>query len=104
VQYNRLYASLNLIIVFEDNPTRLTLIFFSKFQRQQTLGNKVEMELTNLIEQNPTILRVGLHLEYNDARNRVATHLQRNLDRKRLELRVKLKKEQDGSVSIIERS
>jgi hypothetical protein len=34
-----------------------------------------------LIEQNPTILRVGISLEYNDARNRIATHLQRNLDR-----------------------
>ena len=50
-------------------------------QRQQTLGNKMETEITNLIEQNPTLLRLGLHLEYNDARNRVATHLQRNLDR-----------------------
>ena len=50
-------------------------------QRQQTLGNKIETEITSLIEQNPAILRVGLHLEYNDARNRIATHLQRNLDR-----------------------
>jgi len=53
-------------------------------QRQQVLGNKTEMEITQLIEQNPTILRVGLHFEYNDARNRIATHLQRNLDRTRL--------------------
>jgi len=59
-----------------------TLICF--LQRQQTLGNKIEMEITSLIEQNPTILRVGLHLEYNDARNRIATHLQRNLDRSKL--------------------
>jgi len=39
------------------------------------------MEITNLIEQNPTILRMGLTLEYNDARTRIATHIQRNLDR-----------------------
>lgn len=45
------------------------------------LGNKIEMEITKLIEQNPTILRLGLHLEYNDARHRIAAHLQRNLDR-----------------------
>jgi hypothetical protein len=61
------------------------MIFFSFFlQRQQTLGNKIETEITNLLEQNPTILRVGLFLEYNDARNRIATHLQRNLDRSKL--------------------
>jgi tropomodulin len=58
--------------------------FRASNQRQQTLGNKIEMEITKLVEQNPTILRLGLHLEYNDARNRVATHLQRNLDRRRL--------------------
>lgn len=39
------------------------------------------MEITKLIEQNPTILRLGLHLEYNDARHRISAHLQRNLDR-----------------------
>lgn len=38
------------------------------------------MEITQLVEQNPTLLRLGLHLEYNDARHRVATHLQRNID------------------------
>ena len=57
------------------------MLQFCAFQRQQTLGNKIEAEITKLIEENPTILRLGLHLEYNDARNRVATHLQRNLDR-----------------------
>lgn len=50
------------------------------FQRTQILGNKIEMEITQLIEKNPTILRLGLHLEYNDARHRIATHLQRNID------------------------
>ncbi|KAJ8919083.1 hypothetical protein NQ315_012068, partial [Exocentrus adspersus] len=49
-------------------------------QRSQVLGNKIEMEITQLIEKNPTILRLGLHLEYNDARHRIATHLQRNID------------------------
>ncbi|XP_050542076.1 tropomodulin isoform X3 [Daktulosphaira vitifoliae] len=53
-------------------------------QRSQVLGNKIEMEITKLIEQNPTILRLGLHLEYNDARHRIASHLQRNIDRSRL--------------------
>lgn len=45
------------------------------------MGNKIEMEITQLVEQNPTLLRLGLHLEFNDARHRVAAHLQRNIDR-----------------------
>ncbi|CAH0777809.1 unnamed protein product [Bemisia tabaci] len=50
-------------------------------QRSQVLGNKIEMEITKLVESNPTLLRLGLHLEYNDARHRIASHLQRNIDR-----------------------
>nr|CAD7409616.1 unnamed protein product [Timema cristinae] len=49
--------------------------------RSTVLGNKIEMEITSLVEQNPTLLRLGLHLEYNDARHRIAMHLQRNIDR-----------------------
>ncbi|XP_065335694.1 tropomodulin isoform X3 [Cloeon dipterum] len=52
-------------------------------QRSQVLGNKIEMQITEIVEQNISLLRLGLHLEYNDARHRVAAHLQRNLDRKR---------------------
>lgn len=48
------------------------------------LGNKIEMEITNLVEKNPSLLRLGLHLEFNDARHRVAAHLQRNIDRSKL--------------------
>ncbi|CAB3360763.1 Hypothetical predicted protein [Cloeon dipterum] len=53
-------------------------------QRSQVLGNKIEMQITEIVEQNISLLRLGLHLEYNDARHRVAAHLQRNLDRNRL--------------------
>ncbi|XP_013164667.1 PREDICTED: tropomodulin-1 isoform X2 [Papilio xuthus] len=55
--------------------------FRASNQRSQVLGNKIEMEITSLVEQNPTLLRLGLHLEYSDARHRVASHLQRNIDR-----------------------
>ncbi|XP_065213803.1 tropomodulin-like isoform X2 [Planococcus citri] len=58
--------------------------FRASNQRSQVLGNKIEMEITKLVEQNPTILRLGLHLEYNDARHRISAHLQRNLDRNRV--------------------
>ncbi|KAJ2952028.1 hypothetical protein O0L34_g4288 [Tuta absoluta] len=55
--------------------------FRASNQRSSVLGNKTEMEITSLVEQNPTLLRLGLHLEYSDARHRVASHLQRNIDR-----------------------
>ncbi|RZF48827.1 hypothetical protein LSTR_LSTR003207 [Laodelphax striatellus] len=85
--------------------------FRASNQRSQVLGNKIEMEITKLIEQNPTILRLGLHLEYNDARHRIATHLQRNIDRNMRSLRKStalateasftLGRQQDGSLHII---
>ncbi|KAK3850936.1 hypothetical protein Pcinc_042383, partial [Petrolisthes cinctipes] len=49
-------------------------------QRSSVLGNKIEMNLTDIIESNPSLLRVGIHFEFNDARNRVSKHLQKNLD------------------------
>ncbi|XP_032596663.1 tropomodulin isoform X2 [Drosophila grimshawi] len=55
--------------------------FRASNQRSTVLGNKIEMEITNLVEKNPSLLRLGLHLEFNDARHRVAAHLQRNIDR-----------------------
>ncbi|XP_065566016.1 tropomodulin-1-like isoform X2 [Artemia franciscana] len=57
--------------------------FRASNQRAQVLGNPAEMEITQLIERNTAILRLGLHLEYNDARSRVAAQLQRNIDRSR---------------------
>lgn len=55
--------------------------FRASNQRSTVLGNKIEMEITELVEKNSTLLRLGLHFEYNDARHRVAAHLQRNIDR-----------------------
>ncbi|XP_058817068.1 tropomodulin isoform X4 [Topomyia yanbarensis] len=59
--------------------------FRASNQRSQVLGNKIEMEITDLVEKNTTLLRLGLHLEFNDARHRVAAHLQRNIDRIRID-------------------
>jgi tropomodulin len=53
-------------------------------QQAQFLGNKVEVAMTKAIESNKTILKVGLHFQYGDTRNRVAIALQKNLDRLRL--------------------
>lgn len=53
-------------------------------QQAQFLGNKVEVAITKAVENNKSLLRVGLHFEFNDCRNRVAVQLQKNLDRVRL--------------------
>lgn len=53
-------------------------------QQAKFLGNKVEMAITKAIENNKSILKVGLHIQYGDCRNRVAVQLQKNLDRLRL--------------------
>ncbi|XP_023337339.1 tropomodulin-2 [Eurytemora carolleeae] len=53
-------------------------------QQAQFLGNKVETAITKAIENNKAILRVGLHFQFGDCRNRVAVQLQKNLDRLRL--------------------
>ena len=37
-------------------------------QSAQYLGNKVEMSITSAIENNKSLLRVGLHFEYGDCR------------------------------------
>jgi len=50
-------------------------------QRSQVLGNKIEMEITKYVEQNPNLLQLGLHFDFNDARTRVSAQLQRNRDR-----------------------
>lgn len=55
-------------------------------QRSSVLGNKIEMEITELVEKNTSLLRLGLHLEFNDARHRIANHLQRNIDRSKYNL------------------
>ncbi|XP_046440126.1 tropomodulin-like isoform X2 [Daphnia pulex] len=52
------------------------------------LGNKAEMDITQYIEQNTTLMRVGLFFEFNDARSRVANHLQKNIDRTRRMVKV----------------
>merc|ERR1712029_486567 len=53
-------------------------------QMAQFLGNKVEMAITKAVEGNKSLLKVGLHFEFGDCRNRVAVQLQKNLDRVRL--------------------
>lgn len=104
------FAAANLARALEENirleklniesnnvtPTTLVKIFDSANVQQQLtdikaanqasqyLGNKAEVAITSAIEKNKSLLRVGLHFEYGDCRNRVAVQLQKNLDRVRL--------------------
>ena len=50
-------------------------------QRPSILGNRVEMDIAKLVEANGTLLSVGIHLDFADARCRVAVHLEKNLDK-----------------------
>lgn len=53
-------------------------------QRPQILGNRIEMDITKLVEKNNALLRLGLNFDVPDARMRVAKHLQDNNDSIRL--------------------
>jgi len=53
-------------------------------QAAQVLGNKVEMSIARSVENNKSLLKVGLQFEYNDCQNRVAVACQKNMDRVRL--------------------
>lgn len=60
------------------------LEFRAANQSPLVLGNKIEMEVTKLVEQNNSLLRLGLCFDVADARIRIADHLQKNNDRLRL--------------------
>ncbi|XP_017470313.1 PREDICTED: tropomodulin-like isoform X1 [Rhagoletis zephyria] len=92
IEKSKTLRVLNVETNFISPPVVVTLVkallkcrtieeFRASNQRSSVLGNKIEMEITELVEKNSSLLRLGLHLEFNDARHRVAAHLQRNIDR-----------------------
>lgn len=54
--------------------------FRASNQRPQIMGNRIEMEIAKLVQQNKTLLKLGLNFDVPDARHRVATQLQMNND------------------------
>lgn len=52
-------------------------------QRSQILGTKVEMEIANIVAQNSTILRLGLHLHTLGPRSKIQDVLTRNWDQRK---------------------
>lgn len=53
------------------------------FQRQSVLGNQIEMDIMLSVEDNDSLLRVGVSLQSMEARNRVGEALERNYERRR---------------------
>jgi tropomodulin len=53
-------------------------------QAAQVLGNKVEMSIAKSVENNKTLLKVGMQFEFNDCRDRVNVATKKNMDRVRL--------------------
>lgn len=49
-------------------------------QKPEVLGNKAEMAISRIIKENDTMLSLGLHFEYLDARNKVHDKLKENVD------------------------
>lgn len=62
------------------NENQTILEFRACNQRPQVMGNRIEMEIAKLVEENSTLLRLGLNFDVPDARLRVANKLQANND------------------------
>ncbi|KAH7724937.1 LMOD1 protein [Aphelenchoides avenae] len=58
--------------------------FHAENQRASVLGNPIEMDIMQTVEQNETLLRVGVSLQSMEARHRVSEALERNYERLRL--------------------
>lgn len=51
------------------------------FQRQTVLGNQIEMDMMMTVEDNDSLLRVGVAFQSMEARHRVSEALERNYER-----------------------
>uniref|UniRef100_A0A7E4V0U7 Tropomodulin n=1 Tax=Panagrellus redivivus TaxID=6233 RepID=A0A7E4V0U7_PANRE len=58
--------------------------FHAENQRQSVLGNQIEMDIMMSIEENESLLRVGVAFQSMEARHRVSEALERNYERLRL--------------------
>ncbi|EPB77493.1 Tropomodulin [Ancylostoma ceylanicum] len=58
--------------------------FRAENQRQSVLGNQIEMDMMLSVEENQSLLRVGVAFQSMEARHRVSEALERNYERVRL--------------------
>lgn len=68
-------------VLYHENENYSILIWYILHQRAAVLGHKIEMEITESIEQNETLLRLGLTFQSMEARHRVSDALERNLEK-----------------------
>ncbi|RWS29317.1 Tropomodulin-like protein [Leptotrombidium deliense] len=68
----------DLIAALNENQT--VVEFRAANQRPQILGNRIEMEIAKLVEQNKKLKNLGLNFDVPDARLRVTQRLQSNSD------------------------
>ncbi|CAD6184541.1 unnamed protein product [Caenorhabditis auriculariae] len=64
--------------------TQTLVEFKAENQRQSVLGNQIEMDMMMSVEENETLLRVGVAFQSMEARHRVSEALERNYERVRL--------------------
>ncbi|EFO90715.1 CRE-UNC-94 protein [Caenorhabditis remanei] len=64
--------------------TQSIVEFKADNQRQSVLGNQIEMDMMMAIEENESLLRVGISFASMEARHRVSEALERNYERVRL--------------------
>ncbi|KAK0424036.1 hypothetical protein QR680_008468 [Steinernema hermaphroditum] len=64
--------------------TQVLTRFHADNQRASVLGNQIEMDMMLTIEENDSLLRVGIAFQSMEARHRVSEALERNLERVRL--------------------
>lgn len=76
--------------------TQSLVEFHAENQRQTVLGNQIEMDIMLSVEDNDSLLRVGVSLQSMEARNRVGEALERNYERLRLKRLEEKGKPQEG--------
>lgn len=64
--------------------TQSLVEFHAENQRQSVLGNQIEMDMMLSVEENDSLLRVGVAFQSMEARHRVSEALERNYERLRL--------------------
>ncbi|XP_053208207.1 tropomodulin-like [Panonychus citri] len=85
LESNFLSGSMVRDVLAAINVNQVIREFRASNQRPAILGNRIEMEITKLVEANNSLLRLGLHLDAPDARARIAQQIQKNIDSIRLD-------------------
>ena len=86
LESNFLSAPMVRDIIAALNVNQTIREFRASNQRPAIMGNRIEMDIAKLVDQNHTLLRLGLNFDVPDARMRVASRLQQNKDNRMLRI------------------